>query len=34
MNLVTWQYVGEQTGQPLNATYLDAEHGHLKDGEQ
>ncbi|MDU4215006.1 MAG: SufS family cysteine desulfurase [Veillonella sp.] len=31
-NLVTWQYVAEQTGATLEYMYLD-EHGHLKDGE-
>ena len=31
-NLVTWQYVAEQTGAILEYMYLD-EHGHLKDGE-
>ena len=31
-NLVTWQYVAEQTGATLDYMYLD-EHGHLKDGE-
>ena len=30
-NLVTWQYVAEQTGATLEYMYLD-EHGHLKDG--
>ena len=31
-NLVTWQYVAEQTGATLEYMYLD-EYGHLKDGE-
>lgn len=31
-NLVTWQYVAQQTGASLEYMYLD-ESGHLKDGE-
>lgn len=31
-NLVTWQYVANQTGATLEYMYLD-DHGHLKDGE-
>ena len=31
-NLVTWQYVANQTGATLEYMYLD-DHGHLKEGE-